>query len=282
MAAREVGPRIRLAMSGLTEKEQQIARYCLQAGGEIGRLSIHEIAAAHNVSAAMVVKLAQHLGFTGFRQMKQALLDYSRLPQVDLHEELSPSDGVDVVVEKVFKTAMNALVETMEVLDRKALQQAAKVLRQAASVTIIGVGGSGAIALDAHHKFLRIGLRSYFTTDTHFMSMNSVLMGPRDAVFGVSHSGRTQAVLEAFRLAKQQGATTILITNTPRSPTTPYADIVLCSVAQGSPINGENAAARIAQLNILDALFVLVAQSSYEDSLEKLDRTIGAVSSLRA
>ncbi|MEM4204843.1 MAG: hypothetical protein QXS54_12315, partial [Candidatus Methanomethylicaceae archaeon] len=87
--------------------------------------------------------------------------------------------------------------------------------------------------------------------------------------------------VEAFSFAQKRGATTIAVTNTASSPLAKYSDILLCAVAQGSPITGESAAARIVELNILDALFVLVAQANYEQSLAKLELTINSVTSHR-
>ena len=277
----EIGPRIRLAMSGLTDKEQQIVRHCFALGAHIEGLSIHDLAEQQDVSAAMIVKLAQRLGFSGFREMKQALVEYSHLPVVDLHSELDPNDDAPTVMGKVFNTALHALQETLAILDPDALMLAAEILRSATSIDIYGAGGSGAMALDAHHKFLRIGVRSFVVTDSHLMVMSSSLLGPQSAVLGFSHSGKTIAVIQAFRLARERGARTILITNTANSPLSKYADVILAAVAQGSPITGENAAARVAQLCILDTLFVLVAQSAYEQSLHNLDSTIGAVVDLR-
>jgi DNA-binding MurR/RpiR family transcriptional regulator len=47
--------------------------------------------------------------------------------------------------------------------------------------------------------------------------------------------------------------------------------VVLNSTSQGSHLLGENAASRIAQLNILDALFVAIAQEGPKDSGEESD-----------
>jgi len=56
---------------------------------------------------------------------------------------------------------------------------------------------------------------------------------------------------------------------------------MLCSTAQGSPFTGENAAARIAQLNIMDAVFVAVAQKDPRAAERGLARTMGAVAAKR-
>jgi DNA-binding MurR/RpiR family transcriptional regulator len=56
---------------------------------------------------------------------------------------------------------------------------------------------------------------------------------------------------------------------------------VLCSTALGSPLTSENAAARIAQLNIMDAIFMAIAQKSYNSAEENLSRTMSAVRTKR-
>ena len=281
-AVEQIGPRLRMLMNGLTEKEQEVLRDCLSLGTAISNYSVQEIAKRHDVSPAMVVMAAKHCGFSGFREMKNSLATYSRLPGVDLHEELDPNDDAATVINKVFKTAISALQDTLAIFDVEALSKAAEELRNAEGIDIYGVGGSGALALDAYHKFLRIGIRTQVCTDSHMMVMSANLLKPKTVALGFSHSGRTWSMVKAFSLAKQQGATTILITTSRVSPLAEYSDILLCSVAQGSPITGEGAAARIAQLNILDALFVLVAQANYQRSLENLEKTITSVSGLRA
>ena len=202
--------------------------------------------------------------------------------QNDLHKELDPNDGVKTVIEKVFTTSIIALQETMQVLDPGELKRVAEKFFAAEQILFVGVGGSGALALDAYHKFLRIGGRVQYTTDSHLMVMSASLMTSKSILVGFSHSGRTTAVVEAFKAARAQNAITVAITNTPESLLSQYSDHLFCSVAQGSPINGEGAAARIAQLNILDILFVLYAQHDYEKCLANLTKTIECVTNLRA
>jgi DNA-binding MurR/RpiR family transcriptional regulator len=113
------------------------------------------------------------------------------------------------------------------------------------------------------------------------MLMSASLLGADDIAVGFSHSGNTSAVIDAIQLARSNGARTLAITNYDTSPLAGLADIVLCSTAQGSPLMGENAAARIAQLNILDALFVAVAQRDYQAAERNLGRTMSAVKSKR-
>jgi RpiR family transcriptional regulator, repressor of rpiB and als operon len=101
-------------------------------------------------------------------------------------------------------------------------------------------------------------------------------------VIAFSHSGRTKGVLEAIEIARANGASVIAVTNYESSPLADLSDVVLCSTALGSPLTSENAAARIAQLNIMDAIFMAVAQKSYSSAEENLVRTMAAVQSKRS
>ncbi|TIT75602.1 MAG: RpiR family transcriptional regulator, partial [Mesorhizobium sp.] len=79
----------------------------------------------------------------------------------------------------------------------------------------------------------------------------------------------------------RRGARTIALTNYATSPLAAIADVVLCSTAQGSPLLGENAAARIAQLIIFDAVFAAVARRDLKAAERNLAATMGAVACKR-
>lgn len=240
---------------------------------------LKDIAEDAGVSEAMVVKIAKKLGFNGFRDFRSALVNYNSLDTANLHQEISPDDTTADLIQKVFRTAMQALEETMSILDTEAFERAADILHRARNRDFYGLGGSAQIARDVAHKFLRIGLRATVHDDAHMMLMSAAMLGPDDAVMVFSHSGTTAAVLDALELARRNGARCIAVTNYATAPVAEIADVVLCSTAQGSPLLGENAAARIAQLSILDALFVAVAQRDLGAAETNLDRTRRAVES---
>ncbi|ODT15661.1 MAG: RpiR family transcriptional regulator, partial [Kaistia sp. SCN 65-12] len=206
---------------------------------------------------------------------------YNSLPAAGMHQDLSPEDTSREIVQKVFRTSIHALQETLAILDLDAFDRAVGAIHGARQRDLYGVGGSAQIARDVAHKFLRIGVRASVQDDAHMMLMSASLLGPGDLAIAFSHSGNTTAVIEAIERARRNGATTLAITNYGRSPLARQAEIVLCSTAQGSPLLGENAAARIAQLNILDAVFVAVAQRDYRTAEQNLEKTMRAVAANR-
>lgn len=273
--------KIRMASPSLSEKEQAVTNYILDLGLEITHSSIGQIAEANNVSEAMIVKLAKKLEFSGYRDLKRQLAAYHQSSIAGLHREINPSDDAETSISKVFRTAIQALHETLSVLDYDQIEAAAQVLLGAGQRCLYGSGASGVVALDASHKFLRIGLPCIAYSDAHMMAMSASLLREGDVAVGVSYSGETRVVVEALQLARQNGATTIALTNFLNSPITECADIVLHSTARGSALNSESVAARIAQLCLIDSLFVRMAQHSYNETMSNLSRTMSSVDYLR-
>ena len=278
---RAVAAQIRSKIPELTPLEVHVVDVMMSRKDFSENTTLKEIAQDANVSDAMIVKIAKKLGFDGFRDIRAGLAEYNRSDTASLHAELSPNDSSAQIVEKVFRTSMQALEETIAILDIDAFERAAKALQQARFRDFYGIGGSAQIARDVAHKFLRIGLRVSVHDDAHMMLMSASVLEPEDVVLAFSHSGNSTAVLEPLELARKNGARTIAVTNYANSPIASVADHVLCSTAQGSPLLGENAAARIAQLNILDALFAAVAQLDRKKAEDRLIKTMNAVASKR-
>ena len=242
---------------------------------------LKSVAEDAGVSEAMIVKIVKKLGFAGFRDFRTALDDYNRLPTAELHQELSPEDTGREIALKVFRTSIHALEETLSIFDPEGFERAADLIFHARQRDLYGIGGSAQIARDVAHKFLRIGIRTSVFDDAHMMLMSAALLGEGDVAIGFSHSGTTTAVIEPLELARRRGARIIVLTNYATSPLAAMADVVLCSTAQGSPLLGENAAARIAQLVIFDAVFAAVAQRDLKAAERNLAATMSAVTTKR-
>jgi RpiR family transcriptional regulator, repressor of rpiB and als operon len=277
---RTVGPRIRMMQRELTASESRITEVLLHASSNEATTLKH-VAKEAGVSEALVVKTAKRLGFDGYRELRTALSAYKKQPHVDLHQDIESDDTVETIVRKVFRTSIQALEETLAILDMNAFRQAAALLHGARQRDFYGLGGSAQIARDVSHKFLRIGVRTSVFDDTHMMAMSASLLGPGDVVVAFSHSGRTLGLLDAVQIARSNRASIIAVTNYESSPLAELSTVLLCSTAQGSFLTSENAAARIAQLNIMDAVFIAVAQMGYKAAETSLGRTMGAVQAKR-
>ncbi len=278
---RAVGPRIRMMLPQMTTLEARVVELVLGRRDFTEATPLQSVANAAEVSEAMVVKVAKKLGFDGYRDFRASLAAYNRLPIVELHEELSLEDDTATIMNKVVRTAIQALEETLAILDPLDIELAAELLDDARIRDFYGLGGSAQIARDAAHKFLRIGVRATVHDDAHMMAMSASLLCPGDVVVAFSHSGETDAVIEAVAIARSAGASVVVVTNHGNSSLGGMADVALCSTARGSPLTGENAAARVAQLNIIDVVFVAVAQRGGATVERNLERTMRSVRAKR-
>ena len=87
--------------------------------------------------------------------------------------------------------------------------------------------------------------------------------------------------IDALAEARAHGATTVAITNFPWSPITEVADFVLLTAARETAFRSGAMTSRIAQLTVVDCLFVTLAQRDWPGTLEALERTFTAAQAKR-
>ena len=93
--------------------------------------------------------------------------------------------------------------------------------------TSFGVGDAHLVCQAAQMKFARIGINCTAYSDTALMLATASLLGEDDVVVGISFSGDTRVVVDATRIARENGAKTICIVHFEKSKLAKYADIRL-------------------------------------------------------
>lgn len=270
--------RLRGMFPALTTAESRVAEYILEHSQEIIHLSITELAERANSAEATIFRLCKRLGYGGYQAFKIALASDLVTPMQNIHEEISPDDSLHTIVAKVFHSNMEALQDTLKVLSEDSLQKAVEALNQATRIEFYGLGGSAPIAMDAYHKFMRFGTACVALTDSHLQIMSAALLAPGAVVFGITHSGSNKDIVESFETARKAGATTICLTNFSRSPITKVSDISLIYSSREANFRNEAMASRIAQLSLIDALFVGVSLLRQDETLKNLQKIREAIS----
>ncbi len=269
--------RIREMKSLLRNAEEQVANYILLHHGEIINLTITELSERAGVSEATVVRMCQKLGYKGFQEIKIALALELVKPVHAIHEEIGEDDQLGVAVEKVFRGNILAIESTLKVLSMGEMERAIEALACARKIEIYGAGGSAAVARDACHKFMKTGIPCVAYDDAHMQIMAASLLGPGSVVIGISHSGSSKDIIEALTVAREAGATIICITNYAKSPIDKVSDIKLSTASKETSFRTEGTASRIAQLCIIDALFVGVGLKRTGDIIDNIQKTRRAV-----
>ena len=154
-----LAPYLRMKQEGMTDNESRIVDWLLQPGNLSGAPAIKDVAETLMVSEAMIVKVAKLLGFSGFRNLRAALVDYFSQSEQVLPAELAFDEAPQDVVNKVFNITLRTIMEGQSIVNVDEIHRAARFFAQANQRDLYGVGGSNAICADIQHKFLRIGVR---------------------------------------------------------------------------------------------------------------------------
>ncbi len=265
--------RINAAMSKLRDSEKKIIEFIEQNQDEIIHLSITEVAERSETSESSVVRLCKRLGYKGFQDLKINLAKEVIAPEKQIHEVIEKGDDVVMIKKKVFQSNIQALYDSIEVCDDDQLKKAVDAIANARLIEFYGTGGSGAVALDAHHKLLKLGIKSFTYSDPVLQAMSASVLTNLDVVIAISHTGSNTDVLDALKIAKEAGATIICITNSSKSPITKISDIVLQTASKETLFRTDAISSRIAQLTIIDILVASVANQQYELYYSNLQKT---------
>ena len=259
----------------------RIADVFLAHAAEVVHMSVTEVAERAESSEGSVISLCRQLGARGFQQVKIALARDLVQPVQFIHEDLVRADDTGTVIEKIFRSDLQALHDTMKVLDKGAMERAVAAIRGARRVELYGIGSAAPIAEDANYRLLRIGVESKVVVDSHVQAISASLTGPDVATITISHSGSTHETVTATRLAQEACATTICITNFGKSPLLAHADIVLSTMARETQFRTEAMTSRIAQLAVIDALIACLSLADYDKAVATIGRTFDVLSTKR-
>ena len=121
------------------------------------------------------------------------------------------------------------------------------------------MGASGAIASDLQHKLQRLNLNAQAYVDPHLQAMSAAYLTEADVVLAISHSGSSRVVVDNVRIARENGAKVISLTNIGRSPLSKLADVSLFTASQETKFRILAISSRIAELTILDCIYTYIA-----------------------
>ncbi|NGY59601.1 MurR/RpiR family transcriptional regulator [Lentzea sp. NEAU-D13] len=277
--------KIRSLLPGLARAEQRVAKVVLENPATVAHRSITEVAEQAGTSETTVTRFCKAIGVGGYPELRIALAADTARSQAranhDMGGDILPGDDLKQVVGKVAYADARAVEETAEQLDIESLDKVVQAVAGARRVDVYGFGASAFVAFDLQQKLHRIGLTCFAWNDTHIALTSAAVLTDADVAVGISHTGSTAETVEALRVARETGATTVALTNFPRSPITEIADHVLTTAARETTFRSGAMASRIAQLTVIDCLFIGVAQHHVDTAKTALEATYEAVSGHR-
>ena len=279
--------KVRGLLPSLSPAEQRVGRIIADESATAAQLTITELSKRAETSETTVIRFCRAIGFSGYPELRLRLaaeagraLDDGAAGE-EPGSDISQTDDLATVVKTIAFADARAVEDTAAQLDLDILQRVIDAVAAARRVDIYGVGASAFVARDFQMKLHRVGLVAYSWSDLHLALTSAALLDERDVAIGISHTGTTIDTIETFSEAGRRGATTVALTNFPKSPITRIADLTLTTAARETTFRSGAMASRLAQLTVVDCVFVGVAQKTYVQTKAAVEKTREAVRSRR-
>ena len=255
-----------------SKSDLKVAEVIRQNPQAVIHYSIATLADNAGVSEPTVNRLCHKLGCKGYPDFKLRLAQEISSNAHLFTQNVGENDDSTVIIQTILQS-IHSSVETLATgLSPQRLDEAAELIIGCRSINFFGMGASSSVALDAQHKFFRFGIPAIAHTDFINQRMISSMLQHNDVGIFISYTGRTKAMLENARLAKEGGATLIGITSQ-QSPLAAQCDIVLNAQTSEDTDLFTPMSSRIAHLAVIDMLATKVALSlgtQVEDSIKSI------------
>lgn len=270
--------RLTAEWDALTPEAQKAARYVLENPADVGVSTVREIARAARVKPNTFVRMARQVGFEGYDDFREPFRDAIRRGQVSFPDrarwlqDISRSGDLGGLYADMVGAAIRNIEETFAGISAEALQAAAEAIWNSRQVFTLGVGVNNANARNFTY------LASTGMTQFHAIPRPGSVAADdlawadgRDVLIAITCRPYRTEVIEAVKLAREQGICVIGLSDSPASPIILDADHGFV-VAADTPQFFPSSVSTIALLETLLSFVIAVASDEIVDRVEKFHR----------
>lgn len=276
---------VRERAASLSRQEGAVAALLLADPQTVLHLPLNRLAERAGVSQPTVIRFCRTMGCEGLRDFKLRLARTLAVGGAFLHGDVEPGDDAARYAGKVVEATLAAIADLRGRLDPATIERAVAMLAAARQILFFGMGGSGPVAFDAMHKFMRLQRPTVAHVDPLLARMSVAGLSAEDVLVVLSNTGRTLITLEIADLARRSAVPTLALT-APGSPLADRADHTVPIEPAEDVELFTPMASRIAHLVVIDILATGVGLSrggGVRDHLlrvkESLETTRAAASS---
>jgi DNA-binding MurR/RpiR family transcriptional regulator len=247
----------------LPENQRKVADFLLQRSREVPFFSVVQIEKECGVSKATVVRLAQNLGFSGFLELREKLLEgvQSEIRLRDRFPLISKVDGAETLTMVANQDVKN-INQTINHLDRQVFQEVIGMILRADQVFTFGLGISSLMASILAYSLKQVAIHARPLAHGHETFLEQLaFVTPRDLLIGFSFPPYSRETVDAAKAAAGHKLPLVAITDKSTSPITFYAERVL-------PIRSQN----MLYTNSFSAISVIINALATEVAMRNKSR----------
>ena len=217
---------------GMSDGHRAIAGWLLEHRDVARTITTKQIARATFTSPAAVVRLAQKLGYSGFDELRQELVNETlylnqNFCGVDANRPFSSGDSMMTVAAKVSALVRETTADTLSLMDEETLMRAVQLMESARVIHLAAVSFPLLYGQDFQLKMQRIGKPVVMATIPGEQLFTEQITSPDDCALAISYSGTTPATLDLARMYRRRGMPLIAITSMGSNPLRELADVTL-------------------------------------------------------
>jgi len=276
--------RIQAKLPEMSTAMSKIAVFLLEHPQAPLELSILDLAEQTGTSGATVTRFCREIGYSGYLPFRVAIAsdtgrsDARESWKTDIGRAFGPDDSAQDVLSTLMNAHTRSLQETASVMDLELLTRIAQEVASCRHVDIYGIGGSAVMAKEMQSRLYRIGINAHHWSELHAGLTSAAIQGSDCVAIGISNTGRTDATIQVLRQASAAGATTVALSNHPKSPLAEVASLRITTSVHEQFLQPDDLSAKHVQLLVLDLLYLMVAQVNFNQATTKLAATAAAVS----
>ena len=259
----------------MSKRQLKLAKYILGNTEETAFLTSAKLGEKAGVSEATVIRFAQFLGFSGFKDIKESLQQAIKekiTPQIKMRETVERIKNKENVFCNLLNIDKAILDEVSRNCSEKNIKRAVEYLGKARIIFIIGLGISKAIVDFLEFRLNRLGYNIMAITSGGEEVVDKLMgISRKDIVVGIGFFRPHKELIAALDLVKQKKVPIIAITDSELSPIAADADVVL-NAKRGPAELMTSLVAPMSVANILILTLVMKDKNRSIDSFAKLDK----------
>lgn len=270
--APDVRDRILAHADDLPPQQRTIATYLLEHLDSVPFLSVPELARRCGVSEATIVRFGQRIGFSGFAELKTALVELLQ-SRLGVDDDLEGEEVAEDLLESVATHEGRNIRRTVESIDREVFNAIADQLFAADHVYTFGMGISAHLAELAAYALVQIGVAAH-PLSAGFSSPREQLVAlhDRDLLVVFSLPPYSRQSLELIDAAASAGAATVALSDRLIAPAARRARLALAVKSDNLTFSNAVAAMTV----VINALATAVATRHPDRAIDAFAR-IGRV-----
>ena len=245
----------------LFDAEKKIAKFILNNPKKVVDMTVSELAEISDVSIASVSRFCRKVGLKGFAQLKISLAQ----ELVDTHKsgEISNDISVDNIpqsLQNILANKITELKQTVNLINTDEFREILEGIRDASRVQVIAVGNTIPVAIDAAFKLNELGIPTTAGTIWETQLSYSFTLGKGDVLIAISNSGESDKVLEAVKIANNNKAMTIGITNSPHSAIGEEVQYHITTATREKLFLDEFCFSRVSASTVIEIIFLFLTE----------------------